>query len=52
MIVDNSKDISENVYGIGSRSDLRFANNIKTNDIVLVPSEGSQRFLVGKIISY
>lgn len=51
MLVDENKGVSESVYGIAAGQILRFANNIKINDIVLVPSEGSQRFLVGKIIS-
>ena len=41
---------SENKYGITAGQLLRFVNNIKKNDIVVVPSEGSERFLVGKVI--
>ena len=40
---------SENKYGITAGQLLRFVNNIKKNDIVVVPSEGSERFLVGKV---
>lgn len=41
---------SENKYGITAGQLLRFVNNIKKNDIVVVPSEGSERFLVGKVV--
>ncbi|HEM5176755.1 TPA: hypothetical protein U1311_000868 [Streptococcus suis] len=40
---------SENKYGITAGQLLRFVNKIKKNDIVVVPSEGSERFLVGKV---
>ncbi len=43
-------DPSENKYGITAGQLLRFVNNIKKNDIVVVPSEGSERFLVGKVV--
>lgn len=44
------KDISENQFGIWSGQLLRFYNNIKIDDFVVVPSTNSSHFIVGKVI--
>jgi len=49
LIFSDDTEPSENKYGITAGQLLRFVNNIKKNDIVVVPSEGSERFLVGKV---
>lgn len=49
MKIDSEKEPTENVYGSAAGQMLRFVNNIKINDIVVVPSEKSERFLVGKV---
>jgi len=47
---DSSKGkISENQYGNWAGQLLRFVNNLKINDIVVVPSVSSEFFLVGRI---
>lgn len=48
---DNDHEISEQSYGSIAGQLLRFVNKIKVNDIVVVPSERSERFIVGKVIS-
>ncbi|MGY3766804.1 hypothetical protein ACWOAH_09795 [Vagococcus vulneris] len=42
--------LSEKQYGTWAGQLLRFVNNLKINDIVVVPSENSEFLLVGKII--
>jgi len=42
--------ISENQFGSWAGQLLRFVNNLKINDIVVVPSVSSEFFLVGKIL--
>ncbi|HHQ3739202.1 TPA: hypothetical protein ACSPT7_001499 [Streptococcus pneumoniae] len=49
LTFQDDSEPSENKYGITAGQLLRFVNNIKRNDIVVVPSEGSERFLVGKV---
>ena len=49
LTFSDDEEPSENKYGITAGQLLRFVNNIKKNDIVVVPSEGSERFLVGKV---
>lgn len=49
LTFSDEEEPSENKYGITAGQLLRFVNNIKKNDIVVVPSEGSERFLVGKV---
>ncbi|WP_105129272.1 hypothetical protein [Streptococcus suis] len=49
MKIDSEKEPTENVFGSAAGQMLRFVNNIKINDIVVVPSEKSERFLVGKV---
>ncbi|NEX50792.1 hypothetical protein [Lactococcus lactis] len=44
------KGYSERKCGITAGQLLRFCNNIKLNDIVIVPSAGSNEFLVGKVV--
>lgn len=44
------KGYSEQKCGITAGQLMRFCNNIKLNDIVIVPSAGSSEFLVGKVI--
>ena len=51
MEIDEDKEPSENIYGSAAGQMLRFCNNIKLNDIVVVPSEKSELFLVGKVSS-
>lgn len=46
---DKEIDITENQYGIWAGQLLRFVNNLKINDIVVVPSQNSEFLLVGKI---
>jgi restriction system protein len=41
--------ITENQYGTWAGQLLRFVNNLKINDIVVVPSKSSEFFLVGRI---
>lgn len=48
--VQSEKIITENQYGTWAGQLLRFVNNLKINDIVVVPSENSEFLLVGKII--
>lgn len=49
LIYQEDNEPSENKFGITAGQLLRFVNNIKRNDIVVVPSENSERFLVGRI---
>lgn len=44
-----SKKRTENQLGTWAGQLLRFANNLKLNDVVVVPSEKSEFFLVGRI---
>lgn len=48
---DDPDDNSETTYGTWAGQLIRFIESLKLNDIVVVPSESSEQFLVGKIIS-
>lgn len=48
---DNPEDTSEQAYGIWANQLIRFTSGLKVNDIVVVPSESSELFLVGQITS-
>lgn len=47
-IIDGKKP-TENHYGTWAGQLLRFYNNIKAKDLIVVPSEGSENFLVGRV---
>lgn len=49
---DNGQEISEQSYGSIAGQLLRFVNKIKVNDIVVVPSEHSESFIVGKVVGH
>ncbi|HEL0808203.1 TPA: hypothetical protein ACGPW1_002012 [Streptococcus agalactiae] len=51
LTIDEEKELSEQSYGSIAGQLLRFVNKIKINDIIVVPSEHSERFIVGKVIS-
>lgn len=48
---DNPENTSEQAYGIWANQLIRFTNGLKVNDIVVVPSESSELFLVGQVTS-
>lgn len=48
---DNPDDTAEQSYGTWANQLIKFTKSLKINDIVIVPSESSEYFLVGNIVT-